>query len=566
MMTSFYSPFSFLYCPSLPYVQCRSGFLSSSVNYPTLTSSGTNYPSCFELIARGRLKIEDAHPSIRTHDLRMNQQPTTLVSANSANQLPLFGHFCCRLAVQHTTKFDTFSGLLRIEKYQWNGLSERSQNHSYYKKGGSFTNSMTRRLSVRKFQGRRVWASLEGFSLKMWLLDDDDVVVNHQTSFNKRQIPRTSVSSCYSSSSTSSGNSSCSPHPNHSNLPSPPPFISTAVLSRDADVVIAISESTVAEERREKRNSSSPSSFLILIDRRKEGEQSSQLIGTGEGDDEEQIFVMSSSSSTSSSSMISGSNRSTTIADYTTDDETHATSNSRTCTTTSMTTTYEADEEDAIHQWVTQLSDRIEEYKRWKPILDRQRGEGGTGEAPMQVLIPTPNPASSPAAIPTAMNGVNKNSSSLFDPSNFSSYSSRNTTSPFILPSSTLKRGEKGRKELSVPRSVTGTLYSQTPCPLSLDDEDDFDYEKGRNKEHDTHSQQQKATSENYQPEKERGRTHAAEVFSRSRLDHYSIKKKSSLTKGSEGHSSISREDNEPTYQCWLWIPYAFVLSTTFLR
>lgn len=48
----------------------------------------------FELMASARLNLEDANDSIHTHDL------VTVNHENKSHQLPLFGHFCCRLAVQ----------------------------------------------------------------------------------------------------------------------------------------------------------------------------------------------------------------------------------------------------------------------------------------------------------------------------------------------------------------------------------------------------------------------------------------------------------------------------------
>lgn len=45
-------------------------------------------------MASARLTLDDAHDSIHTHDL------VTVNHENKSHQLPLFGHFCCRLAVQ----------------------------------------------------------------------------------------------------------------------------------------------------------------------------------------------------------------------------------------------------------------------------------------------------------------------------------------------------------------------------------------------------------------------------------------------------------------------------------
>ncbi|KAJ4439216.1 hypothetical protein ANN_07335 [Periplaneta americana] len=48
----------------------------------------------FELMATARLSLDDIHDSIRTHDLQLENLE------NRSHQLPLFGHFCCRLAAQ----------------------------------------------------------------------------------------------------------------------------------------------------------------------------------------------------------------------------------------------------------------------------------------------------------------------------------------------------------------------------------------------------------------------------------------------------------------------------------
>lgn len=45
-------------------------------------------------MASARLTLDDANDSIHTHDL------VTVNHENKSHQLPLFGHFCCRLAVQ----------------------------------------------------------------------------------------------------------------------------------------------------------------------------------------------------------------------------------------------------------------------------------------------------------------------------------------------------------------------------------------------------------------------------------------------------------------------------------
>jgi len=49
----------------------------------------------FELMASARLTLDDVNDAIRTHDLKIEH-----TDPRSGDQLPLFGHFCCRLAAQ----------------------------------------------------------------------------------------------------------------------------------------------------------------------------------------------------------------------------------------------------------------------------------------------------------------------------------------------------------------------------------------------------------------------------------------------------------------------------------
>lgn len=48
----------------------------------------------FELMATARLSLDEVHDSIHTHDMQVENLE------NRSHQLPLFGHFCCRLAAQ----------------------------------------------------------------------------------------------------------------------------------------------------------------------------------------------------------------------------------------------------------------------------------------------------------------------------------------------------------------------------------------------------------------------------------------------------------------------------------
>ncbi|XP_055373058.1 rhotekin-like isoform X2 [Condylostylus longicornis] len=51
----------------------------------------------FELIATAHLTLAEASDTAHTHDLCLNPNNATV---NISNKLPLFGHFCCRLAIQ----------------------------------------------------------------------------------------------------------------------------------------------------------------------------------------------------------------------------------------------------------------------------------------------------------------------------------------------------------------------------------------------------------------------------------------------------------------------------------
>ncbi|GIY79212.1 rhotekin-2 [Caerostris extrusa] len=87
----------------------------------------------FELVAYAKLNLSDANSRIKTYDLVME-------TAEKNNQLPLFGHFCCRLAVQPKCMVDeVFSGYL-----------------SLVQQIGNITGS------------RRMLCSLKNFNLSMW--------------------------------------------------------------------------------------------------------------------------------------------------------------------------------------------------------------------------------------------------------------------------------------------------------------------------------------------------------------------------------------------------------------
>ncbi|XP_054718580.1 rhotekin-2-like [Uloborus diversus] len=88
----------------------------------------------FDLVASAKLNLSDANSRIKTYDLVMEN------SDKNSNQIPLFGHFCCRLAVQPTCMTEeVYSGYL-----------------SLVQQIGNITGS------------RRMLCSLKNFNLSMW--------------------------------------------------------------------------------------------------------------------------------------------------------------------------------------------------------------------------------------------------------------------------------------------------------------------------------------------------------------------------------------------------------------
>ncbi|XP_024941970.1 rhotekin isoform X2 [Cephus cinctus] len=80
----------------------------------------------FELMASAKLTLDDSDENIHTHDLVINNLE------NKHHALPLFGHFCCRLAAQpECVNKEVYAGSLNLD-------------------------------------GRECWARLQGFSLQSW--------------------------------------------------------------------------------------------------------------------------------------------------------------------------------------------------------------------------------------------------------------------------------------------------------------------------------------------------------------------------------------------------------------
>ncbi|KAI5706008.1 hypothetical protein M8J75_003945 [Diaphorina citri] len=99
----------------------------------------------FELMASARLTLDDSSDSVHTHDLKLEN------SENPSHQLPLFGHYCCRLAVQP------------------DNLSRES--HAGFVK--------VRASDARSAEWRQVWAQLAGFQLRLW--EDKDQYIREDS-------------------------------------------------------------------------------------------------------------------------------------------------------------------------------------------------------------------------------------------------------------------------------------------------------------------------------------------------------------------------------------------------
>ncbi|KAG8224331.1 hypothetical protein J437_LFUL004287 [Ladona fulva] len=115
----------------------------------------------FELMATARLSLMEVHDSIHTHDLTLEN------IGNRSHQLPLFGHFCCRLAAQpDCISREVFSGplqlLLTAEDQEREGLGGRGEERRRCKdvagdRGSWFS----------------VWGQLQAFHLDLWEKRED---------------------------------------------------------------------------------------------------------------------------------------------------------------------------------------------------------------------------------------------------------------------------------------------------------------------------------------------------------------------------------------------------------
>lgn len=65
----------------------------------------------FDLVARGTLRLQDVDDCVRTFDLQLEEAPE-----GSTSELPLFGHYCCRLAaLPHCLVQSVVTGYLSLQ-------------------------------------------------------------------------------------------------------------------------------------------------------------------------------------------------------------------------------------------------------------------------------------------------------------------------------------------------------------------------------------------------------------------------------------------------------------------
>lgn len=105
----------------------------------------------FDLVAHATLKLSDTKDSIRTHDLVMEN------AENRSSNLPLFGHFCCRLAAQPNCMLEErLAGYIKVIEHDSNSNSTKKYSESLY------------------------WASLKNFHLLCWVKGNTDSIINEE--------------------------------------------------------------------------------------------------------------------------------------------------------------------------------------------------------------------------------------------------------------------------------------------------------------------------------------------------------------------------------------------------
>lgn len=153
----------------------------------------SNVRTGFELIARGKLRLKDASHGVKAHDLRTSSLSDRRGLFRGPSSLPLFGHYCCRLAVQ-PPKFLEYSGFIRILD---EGFSREGNVLRNAVPASSRENEQTKELEPNEVETRRrtsrkdhyddhqerprrsrktfqekslCWASLQDFHLRLWIL------------------------------------------------------------------------------------------------------------------------------------------------------------------------------------------------------------------------------------------------------------------------------------------------------------------------------------------------------------------------------------------------------------
>ncbi|XP_071449463.1 rhotekin-like isoform X2 [Hetaerina americana] len=115
----------------------------------------------FELMASAHLSLAEVHDSIHTHDLNLE------IIGNRTHQLPLFGHFCCRLAAQpDCISREVFSGplqlLLTAEDQERDGLSRDDKTKKVEDTAGGDRGHWC-----------GIWGQLQAFHLDLWEKRED---------------------------------------------------------------------------------------------------------------------------------------------------------------------------------------------------------------------------------------------------------------------------------------------------------------------------------------------------------------------------------------------------------
>ncbi|KAL1461753.1 hypothetical protein WDU94_013625 [Cyamophila willieti] len=143
----------------------------------------------FELMASARLTIDDSSDSVHTHDLKLES------SENRSHQLPLFGHYCCRLAVQPDALCrESHAGFLRVRNLTTSSASDE------FVQDPTASDALVQESPARRASEAtsQVWASLGGFQLKLW--EDKDQYIQGVEPLRSVPIDRETRIKCVSGS------------------------------------------------------------------------------------------------------------------------------------------------------------------------------------------------------------------------------------------------------------------------------------------------------------------------------------------------------------------------------